>query len=89
MAGKTIKLYIYGEESKFLKSAELSNWSGKAFIGDRKNVPIIQKMDELSSPGIYFLINKDCPVISLGFSSPIISIRVGAMSARHPPSFKV
>ena len=56
MAGKTIKLYIYGEESKFLKSAELSNWSGKAFIGDRKNVPIIQKMDELSSPGIYFLI---------------------------------
>ncbi|MBO4830292.1 MAG: GIY-YIG nuclease family protein [Fibrobacter sp.] len=65
MAGKTIKLYIYGEESKFLKSAELSNWSGKAFIGDRKNVPIIQKMDELSSPGIYFLINKNNTQITL------------------------
>lgn len=59
MAGKTIKLYIAGEEQKFLKSAELSNWSGKAFIGGRKNVPVIQKMEELSSPGIYFLISKD------------------------------
>ena len=52
MAGKTIKLYISGEEQKNLKSAELSNWSGKAFIGGRKNVPIIQKMEEL------FLIQK-------------------------------
>lgn len=59
MAGKTIKLYISGEEQKNLKSAELSNWSGKAFIGSRKNVPIIQKMEELSSPGIYFLISKN------------------------------
>ena len=59
MAGKTIKLYISGEEQKNLKSAELSNWSGKAFIGGRKNVPIIQKMEELSSPGIYFLISKN------------------------------
>lgn len=59
MAGKTIKLYIAGEENKNLKSAELSNWSGKAFIGSRKNVPVIQKMEELSSPGIYFLLSKD------------------------------
>lgn len=59
MAGKTIKLYITGEEYKNLKSAELSNWSGKAFIGSRKNVPVIQKMDELSSPGIYFLLSKE------------------------------
>lgn len=58
MAGKTIKLYIAGENQKFLKSAELSNWSGKAFMGERKNIPIIQKMGELSSPGIYFLLNK-------------------------------
>ena len=59
MAGKTIKLYITGEEQKNLKSAELSNWSGKAFIGSRKNVPVIQKLEELSSPGIYFLISKN------------------------------
>lgn len=59
MAGKTIKLYITGEESKNLKTAELSNWSGKAFIGERKHVGIIQKIDELSNPGIYFLLSQD------------------------------
>lgn len=59
MAGKTIKLYIAGDELKNLKSAELSNWSGKAFIGERKHVPLIQKIDELSNPGIYFLLSQD------------------------------
>lgn len=37
----------------------------------------------------YFFINKDFPVISAGCSIPIISINVGAISARHPPSRKV
>ena len=59
MPGKTIKLYIAGDELKNLKSAELSNWSGKAFIGSRKHIPVIQKIDELSCPGIYFLISQD------------------------------
>lgn len=38
---------------------------------------------------VYFLINRDFPVISAGFSIPISSIRVGTISARHPPSLKV
>ena len=37
----------------------------------------------------YFLINKDLPVISAGCSLPITSIKVGIMSARHPPSLNV
>ncbi len=37
----------------------------------------------------YFLISRDSPVISLGFSIPIISIRVGTISARRPPSLRV
>ena len=36
----------------------------------------------------YFLIRRDFPVISLGCSIPMSSIRVGAMSARQPPSLK-
>ena len=59
MSGKTIKLYIAGDELKNLKSAELSNWSGKAFIGGRKHVSIIQKIEELLNPGIYFLLSQD------------------------------
>ncbi len=38
---------------------------------------------------LYFLISRDFPVISFGCSIPISSIRVGAMSARHPPSLNV
>ena len=59
MAGKTIKLYIAGDELKNLKTAELSKWSGKAYIGERKHVPLIQKIDELTNPGIYFLLSQD------------------------------
>jgi Domain of unknown function (DUF4357) len=59
MSGKEIRLYIMGEDKKGLKSVELSNWTGKAYIGDRKHSKIIQDIDELSSPGLYFLINED------------------------------
>lgn len=33
--------------------------------------------------------NRDLPVISLGCSNPISSIRVGAISARQPPSLSL
>jgi hypothetical protein len=56
MRGKSIKLYIMGEGQKNLKTAELSNWTGKAYIGQRKHVQILQSFEELSTPGIYFLI---------------------------------
>ncbi|URN93036.1 MAG: GIY-YIG nuclease family protein [Candidatus Pristimantibacillus lignocellulolyticus] len=58
MRGKTIKLYIMGDNFKHLKSAELSNWTGKSFIGNRKHVQIIQGLEELSVPGVYFLLSE-------------------------------
>lgn len=59
MSGKTIKLYIMGEDKKNLKTAELSQWTGKAYIGERKHSKIIQTIDELSAPGLYFLLSED------------------------------
>lgn len=59
MHGRTIKLYIMGADYKNLKSAELSNWVGKAYIGERKPVPVIQNIDELRGAGLYFLLAKD------------------------------
>ena len=35
------------------------------------------------------LINNDLPVISFGCSIPIVSINVGTMSAKHPPSASI
>ncbi|MNC15268.1 hypothetical protein D3C75_630800 [compost metagenome] len=58
MRGKSIKLYIMGEQYKNLKTAELSNWTGKAYIGQRKHVQMLQSIEELSSPGIYLLISE-------------------------------
>lgn len=48
-----------GEEKKNLKTAELSQWTGKAYIGERKHIKLLQKIDELSFPGLYFLISED------------------------------
>jgi len=45
-------------EYKNLKSAELSNWTGKAYIGERKHIKLIQTIDELSVPGVYFLLKE-------------------------------
>ncbi|MGN0031819.1 MAG: GIY-YIG nuclease family protein [Candidatus Gastranaerophilaceae bacterium] len=39
-----------------LKKATLDNWDGVAYIGERKHIPILQKIEQLSYPGIYFLI---------------------------------
>ena len=45
--------------------AELSNWTGKAYIGERKHSKIIQKVEELSSPGVYLLFSKDLKVFQI------------------------
>lgn len=58
MRGKSIKLYIMGEKYKSLKTAELSNWTGKAYIGQRKHIQTLQNIEELASPGIYILISE-------------------------------
>jgi len=42
--GQTIKLYIAGDDFKNIKIAELSNWTGKAYVGERKHSKVIQKI---------------------------------------------
>ena len=42
-----------------LKKATLDNWDGVAYIGERKHIPVLQKIEQLSYPGIYFLIGND------------------------------
>ncbi len=56
---QTIKLYIAGDDSKNIKIVELSNWTGKAYVGERKHSKIIQKIEELSFPGVYLLFSRN------------------------------
>ena len=57
LTGQTIRLFVI-ESLKNLKEVELSNWSGKAYIGERKHMQVIQNIDALlNSTGVYFLLS--------------------------------
>lgn len=54
--GKTLKIYVMGKDPRSLKSVELSNWSGQAFIGRREHMPLVKKRSELGEPAVYLLL---------------------------------
>ncbi len=59
MESATIKLFLVTGSPNGLRTAELSNWSGKAVAAPRNELSILLKREELMSPGIYFLTGVD------------------------------
>jgi hypothetical protein len=57
MHGKTLKIYVRGQSSRSLKSVELSNWTGMAFIGERSHIKLARQIDDLSDTGVYLLLS--------------------------------
>jgi uncharacterized protein DUF4357 len=55
----TIKLFLVNGRPNGLRTAELSNWSGKAVSAPRTEISDLSKREELCSPGIYFLTGVD------------------------------
>jgi len=55
----TIKLFLVHGSPNGLRTAELSNWSGKAIAAPRNKLSTLLKRDELSSPGFYILTGVD------------------------------
>ncbi len=55
----TIKLFLPLGDPKRLRTAELSNWSGKAVAAPRTDLDILIKREELAKPGIYILLGVD------------------------------
>ena len=55
----TIKLFLIQGSPNGLRTAELSNWSGKAISAPRIEVPELIKREELDSPGFYLLTGVD------------------------------
>ncbi|GFO71746.1 hypothetical protein BJAS_P1433 [Bathymodiolus japonicus methanotrophic gill symbiont] len=55
----TIKLFLVHGSANGLRTAELSNWSGKAIAAPRTEIPELLKREELGRPGIYFLTGVD------------------------------
>lgn len=46
--GKTLKIFVMGSDPKSLKTVELVNWTGQAFIGGREHMNQIRDRKELS-----------------------------------------
>ena len=59
MPTATIKIFLVNGDPKRLRTAELSNWSGKAVAGPRSEFESVISRDETQQSGIYFLTGID------------------------------
>jgi hypothetical protein len=55
--GKTLKIFVMGKEPRSLKSVELVNWTGLAYLGRREHLAQARKRDELNEPAVYLLLS--------------------------------
>jgi hypothetical protein len=59
MASATIKLFLPHGDPKRLRTAEISNWSGKALAAPRTEFDDLLGREELTGSGIYILLGAD------------------------------
>jgi len=59
MATATLKIFLAFGDPKRLRTAELSNWTGKAVAGPRSEFEKVLEREESLSPGVYFLTGID------------------------------
>lgn len=57
MSGRTLKIFVMGNSPNSLRTVEIVNWTGLAFLGERQQIDAIRSRDELSEPGIYLLLS--------------------------------
>lgn len=51
----TVKIFLAEGDPDSIRTAEISNWSGKAVAGPRSQLDLILSREEASKPGVYFL----------------------------------
>jgi hypothetical protein len=59
MATATIKIFLVHGDPKRLRTAELSNWTGKAVAGPRSEFEGVLAREESGKSGVYFLAGTD------------------------------
>lgn len=59
MQAVTIKIFLVHGSPSGLRTAELSNWSGKAIAAPRTEISDLLKREELANPGFYLLTGVD------------------------------
>ena len=60
-ATATVKIFLVQGDPDSLRTAEISNWTGKAVAGPRSQLDAVLQREEAGKPGVYFLtgINPD------------------------------
>jgi hypothetical protein len=51
----TVKIFLAEGDPASVRTAEISNWTGKAVAGPRSQLELVLQRDEARKPGIYFL----------------------------------
>jgi len=51
----TVKLFLTKGSPTSVRTAEISNWTGKAVAGPRSQIEDVLKREEATNPGVYFL----------------------------------
>lgn len=59
MTSATIKLFLTSGDAKSLRTAEISNWTGKALAAPRTELDLLLARDELDKAGVYVLTGSD------------------------------
>src|SRR5579859_1228200 len=59
MTSATIKLFLPRADAKSLRTAEISNWTGKALAAPRTEIDELLQREELDKAGIYILSGAD------------------------------
>jgi Domain of unknown function (DUF4357) len=59
MPSATIKLFLPRGDAKSLRTAEISNWSGKAIASPRTELEELLKREKLEKAGVYILLGTD------------------------------
>lgn len=59
MTSATIKLFLPRGDAKSLRTAEISNWTGKAVAAPRTELDDLLNREELGNSGVYILIGTD------------------------------
>lgn len=55
----SIKIFLRYGDPKRLRTAEISNWTGKAIAAPRSDLDELLAREELINPGVYFLLGND------------------------------
>ena len=55
----SIKIFLVKGSASNLRTAEISNWSGKAIACSRKELDELSEREEAQRPGVYFLVGND------------------------------